>query len=274
VTVGSLFAGIGGFDLGFKRAGFEIKWQVEIDDYANRVLAKHWPNVKRYGDIRVIDWSTVEPVDVVCGGFPCQPHSTAGRRMASADERDLWPEYLRCIRALKPRGLRWVVGENVAGLLSSDDGRFFGGILRDLAESGFRVEWDCIPASAVGAPHQRDRVWIVADANGSGSQGWQREELRERAGERVIGPSRSPLAYTNRIGQRGQGRDAAIEGGDKSDDGIPQRDDPWSVEPNVGRVAHGVPARVDRLRGLGNAVVPQIPEWIAHRIKEAEGLTA
>src|SRR5687768_2464335 len=85
LRVGSLFAGIGGFDLGFERAGFEIAWQVEIDPYATRVLEKHWPDVRRYGDIRAINWGTVEPVDVICGGFPCQPHSTAGRRLASAD---------------------------------------------------------------------------------------------------------------------------------------------------------------------------------------------
>lgn len=269
LTVGSLFAGIGGFDLGFERAGFEIKWQVEIDDYCSRVLAKHWPHVRRYGDIRAIDWTTVEPVDVVCGGFPCQPHSTAGERLASADDRDLWGEFARAIRALRPK---WVVAENVIGLLSSESGRFVGRVLRDLAESGFDAEWDCIPARAIGANHQRDRVWIVAYANGE-------RELQPQGGEshqrRRTGDS--GLEIAGGIGlQESRGVGSAVHPTPRI---FGQADHAqyaswWAVEPAVGRVAHGVPARVDRLRGLGNAVVPQIPEWIAHRIKEAEGLAA
>jgi DNA (cytosine-5)-methyltransferase 1 len=263
VTVGSLFAGIGGFDLGFERAGFEIKWQVEIDDYASRVLAKHWPGVTRYGDIRGIDWATVEPVDVVCGGFPCQPHSLAGKRAAGSDDRDLWPEYVRCIRAVEPR---WVVAENVPGLLSSDDGRFFGSILRDLAESGYGVEWDCIPASAVSAPHRRDRVWIVAYPYDEGLEGvrekrpipqWAITTGHTRSGRRLLADTAGTHGWEqDRHGEMPAGRSGVSR---------------WLPEPNVGRVAHGVPARVDRLRGLGNAVVPQIAEWIAHRIKEADG---
>ncbi len=279
MTVGSLFAGIGGFDLGFERAGFEIKWQVEIDDYASRVLAKHWPGVTRYGDIRAIDWSTVEPVDVVCGGFPCQPHSSAGKRLAAEDDRDLWPEFRRCIRALNPR---WVVAENVTGILSSDDGRFFGDILRDLAESGYGVEWDCLPAAAFSAPHRRDRVWIVAHANGWGQQ--EREEFnceaqqnptdRHPRGQHAHG-LRDDVADAN--GSRPQGRDSkelrerASQWTLGARGAFDNERFSWLPEPNVGRVAHGVPARVDRLRGLGNAVVPQITEWIAHRIKEADG---
>jgi len=234
VRVGSLFAGIGGFDLGFQRAGYDIAWQVEIDAYCNQVLSKHWPRVPRYGDIRAIDWTTVPPVDVVCGGFPCQPHSVAGRRQASDDDRDLWPEVVRCLRTVRPR---WFVGENVPGLLSSDAGRFFGGVLRDLAACGFDVEWDCLPASAVGAPHRRDRVWIVAHAysqRGCGGTPWR--TYAEDAWE------------SSRHTWRGQ----------------------WDVEPNVGRVAVRVPARVDRLRGLGNAIVPQVAEWIASRISHRE----
>jgi DNA (cytosine-5)-methyltransferase 1 len=215
VTVGSLFAGIGGFDLGFERAGFEIKWQVEIDPFARRVLEKHWPNVQRYEDVRTLN--SPEPVDVVCGGFPCQPHSLAGRRGGSADERDLWPEFARIIRAARPR---WVVAENVPGLLSSDAGRFFGTVLGDLAACGYDAEWDCLSASAFGAPHIRERVWIVAHANGSRPQ------------ERFVFTSLPPGT-----GRDDDGKDAAVGGW-------------WTTEPRVGRVAHGIPAELDFVRGV------------------------
>jgi DNA (cytosine-5)-methyltransferase 1 len=314
MTVGSLFAGIGGFDLGFERAGYEIKWQVEIDDYCQRVLAKHWPHVRRYGDIRAIDWSTVEPVDVLCGGFPCQPHSLAGARRASSDDRDLWGEFARAIRGVRPR---WVVAENVPGLLSSESGRFFGRVLGDLAASGYDAEWDCIPAVAVGAPHRRDRVWIVAHAVRAGGRedtggahanesayAWRSsQDDHQPPGDGESDRSRivADDSQHRRRSRRSRRSDSGSEGQSKqtlsnmanaqSECGWPglrgvrsdQWDaescndrrgrggsDWWAVEPNVGRVAHGVPARVDRLRGLGNAIVPQIAEWIAHRITEAE----
>lgn len=131
---GSLFAGIGGFDLGLEKAGMKCAWQVEIDDYATQVLQRHWPDVRRHRDIKECGRHNLEPVDLICGGFPCQPHSLAGKRKASADDRDLWGEFSRIIRELRPR---YVVAENVPGLLSSEVGRFFGRVLRDLAESGY-----------------------------------------------------------------------------------------------------------------------------------------
>ena len=238
LTVGSLFSGIGGLDLGLERAGMVVKWQVEIDPYCRKVLAKHWPDVECYEDVREVGAHNLEPVDLICGGFPCQPVSCAGQRKGTDDERWLWPEFYRLIRELKPR---WVLGENVPGLLSIDAGRVFGSILRDLAASGYDAEWDCIPASAVGAPHRRDRVFVVANAQmqpGNASDG-----------------------------QRGWARRFTF-GGCHSFDGCA-----WSPEPDVGRVADGVPDRVDRLKGLGNAVVPQVAEWLGRRIVEAkEGL--
>src|SRR4030042_87214 len=161
MTVGSLFSGIGGIDLGLERAGMRVRWQVEIDPYCIRVLEKHWPNVKRYGDIRELKWSEVEPVDLICGGFPCQPVSVAGARKGDKDERWLWPEFLRAIREVRPR---YALVENVPGLLSTDDGRLARGVFGDLAEVGYDAEWGIVSAADVGAPHRRQRIFIVAHA--------------------------------------------------------------------------------------------------------------
>ena len=267
-TFGSLFAGIGGIDLGLERAGWECRFQVEWDPFCQRVLAEHWPDVPRYGDIHDVHGPGAhlpdaddghEPaddevpagrartgirgtarcpdclpeVDLLAGGFPCQPFSVAGRRAGMDDDRWLWPEFARTIRELRPR---YVLVENVPGLLV---GGGMGAVLGDLATLGYDAEWESIPAAAVGAPHLRYRVWIVAYADEPRPQGHGRLDCeRDGAGERPAGAS-SP----------------ALDGW-------------WRTEPDVGRVAHGVPARVDRLRSLGNAVVPQVVEWIGRRLYE------
>lgn len=159
LIVGDLFSGIGGFSLAAHWHGWRTAWFSEIDPYACRVLAKHWPDVPNLGDITKVDWSTVAPVDVLTGGFPCQPHSLAGKRLASSDERDLFSEIIRTVRSLRPR---YILLENVRGLLTSESGRFFGRVLRELAECGYDAEWQVLSAADVGAPHRRERVWIVA----------------------------------------------------------------------------------------------------------------
>lgn len=264
-TFGSLFAGIGGIDLGLERAGWTGRWQVEYDPYCTRVLAKHWPDVQRYGDITTVDWSGVERVDLLAGGFPCQPVSAAGRRLAQDDARWLWPEFLRAIRALRPS---YVLVENVPGLLSAG----FGEVLGDLAESGYDADWDCIPAAVVGAPHLRDRIFVVAYAEShrlgaEGSAQRHNGDTHRRsqppapdpAGKRSSKPGRMGIASdpaASRVWAAGH----VVDGGW------------WATEPDVGRVAHGVPSRVDRLRALGNAVVPQVVEVIGRRLLEvAEG---
>jgi DNA (cytosine-5)-methyltransferase 1 len=166
-TFGSLFSGIGGIDLGLERAGMRCEWQVEKDEFCTKVLQKHWPNTPRYGDIRDLTASTLASVDLIAGGFPCQPHSLAGKRQASADERNLWPEFARIIRSMRPR---WVLAENVMGLLSSEDGHFFGNVLRDLAQAGYNAEWFVLSAAQFGAPHLRERVFIVAHSSSAGPQ--------------------------------------------------------------------------------------------------------
>jgi DNA (cytosine-5)-methyltransferase 1 len=206
---------------------------VEIDDWCRAVLAKHWPAVPKMADVRKFPGMVVgEPVDLIAGGFPCQPVSLAGRRRGQDDERWLWPEFARVIRQLRPR---LALVENVPGILA----RGMGDVLGDLAACGYDAEWDCIPAAAFGAPHLRYRVFIVAYAKDT--YGWQNgdESARRLAWQlgRGSGPSR-PLS------------------------------DWWATEPDVGRVAHGIPRRVDRLRGLGNAVVPQVAEWIGRRLME------
>ena len=212
-------------------------WQVERDPYACRVLAKHWPEVPRYDDVRTFRPAAAAPVDLVCGGFPCQPHSIAGKRLASADDRDLWGEFARIVGEARPR---WVVAENVPGLLSSEGGRYFGRILADLAALGFDAEWFCLSAQACGAPHRRERLFIVAHADS--------ERQQERDAASGVGNSGQ---YTGRI-----------------DKGWREGKTWWRREPDVGRVAHGVPSRVDRLRCLGNAVVPQVAYEIGRRIMQ------
>lgn len=245
-------------------------WQVEIDDYATRVLTKHWPDVPKLRDVREAGRHNLGAVDLICGGFPCQPHSLAGQRRASADERDLWSEFARIIGEVKPR---WVLAENVPGVRSSENGAFFGRVLRDLAACGYDAEWDCIPAAAIGAPHYRDRLFIVGHANG---KRWAARRNDHSTNDREIsgatGEYSKPVADTasqrcdemvKPIFGRAQTQGS---GGAFADSSIARWREWWAVEPSVGRVAHGVPARVDRLRGLGNAVVPQVAELIGRYI--------
>lgn len=165
LTVGSLFSGIGGLELGPERVGMDVRWQVEIDDGCREDLTAHWPDVKRYSDITGCGAHNLEPVDLICGGPPCQPVSVAGKRKGDEDERWLWDEFYRIIREIRPR---WVVVENVPGLLSAGNGRLFAGILRDLAVSGYDAEWQVLSARAIGADHLRRRVFIVAYTNSDG----------------------------------------------------------------------------------------------------------
>ena len=250
LTVGSLFTGIGGFDLGLERAGMRVLWQCESDDYCRRVLAHHWPNVPCYDDVRQLRGTgrQVEPVDVLCGGFPCQDLSVAGKGAGIDGARSgLWSEYARLIGELRPR---YVIVENVSALL----GRGLGRVLGDLSEVGYDAEWDCLPACAFGAPHQRDRVWLVAYPGGDDGvadpDSSRPAHLREGEARRRVVSSRPGMGAT--AGGSGEPGWSTSEW--------------WATEPDVGRVAHGVPARVDRLRSLGTALVPQIAEWIGQRI--------
>jgi DNA (cytosine-5)-methyltransferase 1 len=239
MTFGSLFAGIGGLDLGLERAGMECRWQVEIDEFCRKVLAKHWPHVKRYGDIKTESGADLEPVDLICGGFPCQPVSVAGRRRAQSDERWLWPEFHRIVCMVRPR---FILVENVPGLLTAG----IGDVLGDLAASGYDAEWSVFSACARGAPHSRERLFIVAYPVSA--------ERRPQNSKTLI--------YTRRENHL---QPVWPKSSEKS-----EQCDWWDREPGMGRVAHGVPNWFQRMRGLGNAVVPQVAEEIGRRIVEAE----
>lgn len=154
LTVGGLFSGIGGFELGMQRAGFEIIWMCEIDPFCQKVLRKHWPGVKVYNDVKEIKAANTRRPDVIIGGFPCQPHSVAGKRRGSADDRDLWPEYRRVIAELQPS---WVIGENVPGII----GTILDSVLSDLESLSYEVQALTFPAAGFNAPHIRDRVFIL-----------------------------------------------------------------------------------------------------------------
>ena len=259
---GSLFTGIGGLDLGLERAGMQCAWHVELDDYCNKVLEKHWPDVPRFRDVRECGADNLPAVDLICGGFPCQPVSCAGKRKGTEDERWLWPEFARIIRELRPR---FALLENVPGLLSAYNGGIFGGVLGDLAESGYDAEWDCLSAAQFGAPHLRFRVFVVAYP----SKFCQGEQV-PICGVEISSIFAGDGEARDVADAEGSGLERDESAGQACADGCPAECGGWAVEPDVGRVADGVPHRVDRLRCLGNAVVPQVAEWIGRRIMEGE----
>jgi len=308
LTVGSLFSGIGGLDLGLERAGMKVIWQSEIDPYCNKVLKKHWPEVTNYGNIKEIDWATVQRPDVVCGGYPCQPFSTAGKRRGTDDPRHLWPWVRDAISALRPS---YAILENVRGHLS------MGGlqVVGELAEIGYDAEWRVVSAAGMGAPHRRDRIIIVAypsqlHSNGSNnnarvsvehqtvsklrndgraarmantaskcSNGRQprcdNAQSKKEGVQKQTGTSSPVVAHANSIRSQAARpkQQATIFARGDSNSNRQLAAGQWETEPDVGRVVDGVSSRVDRLRGLGNAVVPQVAEYIGRLVMAAHNNT-
>jgi DNA (cytosine-5)-methyltransferase 1 len=287
VNLLDLFSGIGAFSLGLERSGvFRTVAFCECDPFCRRVLAKHWPEVPCYEDVRTLTAARLAAdgisVDAICGGFPCQDISVAGRGAGIGGERSgLWREFARIIGEVGPR---YVLVENVAALL----GRGMGTVLGDLSALGYDAEWQIISAADVGAPHRRERVWIVAYHDEQRPEHPKHNSGETRAAEwHLLGGCRTHVADTigtrleRRAGFTGYATDecsSAERGGEVRDAwGIaPSRhrrivgevgqSDWWLTEPDVGRVAHGVASRVDRLRGLGNSLVPQIAEAIGRAI--------
>lgn len=243
---GSLFAGIGGLDLGLERAGMECRWQVEIDDYCNKILSKHWPDVPKYKDVREVGKENLEAVDLICGGFPCQPVSIAGQKRGCKDERWLWEEFIRIICDIEPR---WVLIENVRNLLSIESGRLFGGILKDLAKGGYNVQWRVLGANDLGAFHKRERVFILAYPKSfrlEATSIWKGNDCESSVKKPDEWELFLPIpAGAHYIDERWKNFESVVCG---DDDGIPHR--------------------VDRLKALGNAVVPQVAEYVGRCIME------
>ena len=312
-----LFSGIGGFSLGLEATGgFETVAFCDIDKYSKKVLKKQWPNVKQYEDIKELNYGRLKadgigPIDIITGGYPCQPFSVAGRKKGEEDPRHLWPEYFRLIKELRPS---WVIGENVSGHIKLG----LDTVLENLESEGYSARTFSISASSVGAKHQRERIWIVAntrqhggrieptgntESTGRGSletTEWSADTntiSRSSKGEETLANSvelglekhghsettesikrGETMADTNVEGRQGRihrgqnkewesqqryfGRNSAAHG--------QQEQNWWDTEPELGRVAHGIPNRVDRLKGLGNSLVPQIPFYIAQSILQVE----
>lgn len=235
LTFGSLFAGIGGFDLGLERAGMRCKWQVEINPYSCAVLEKHWPGIQRHRDVREVVASKGHAVDVVCGGFPCQDISYAGQGAGLDGERSgLWTEYARIIGDIRPS---YVIVENVAALLRRGIDRVCG----DLAELGYDAEWEVISATFCHLPHSRKRLYLVAYPNG------QLREEREGLG--------------------------TVEDWEETVFGAAPKERPriWLQAPDsIARMDDGVSRELyePRATAVGNAVVPAVAEWIGRQVIE------
>lgn len=329
MNVGSLFAGIGGFDLGLERAGFRTVWQVEQSEFRRAVLARHFPDAERFEDVCTVGAHNLERVDLICGGFPCQDISLAGGGAGIDGARSgLWAEFARIIGEIGPD---YAVVENVPALTA----RGLDRVLRDLAAIGYDAEWDCLPASAFGAPHTRDRIWIVAYPNRDGlrliaerdqREGWEvraavsgyavapHDGANGAVADAKSEPERPRLCPDQQGGKRrgrsrngsGPSRTLAHPNGLRCAEGLreptgakqrPWPGDPewpselqdadssalqpwrvggrvaqaggpewWAFEPPIHRVAHGLPNRLDRCAAGGDALIPQIAEWIGHRI--------
>jgi len=241
MTVGSLFSGIGGLDLGFEWAGFETKWFCEIEEFPRKVLNKHWPDVPIIEDIRNVTGKSVQPVDVLIGGFPCQDISNAGDMAGITEGKrsGLWSEQFRVIRVLRPR---YAVIENVANLVGFGLER----VLADLASIGRDASWAVIPASATGADHKRDRVFIVSYITNNVSNGIQ-------------GCAEKAFSWLHALQGISDGRGLAE---------WPERS-VQNIHP-FRRGADGISTRLynDRIKGLGNTVVPQVAYLVARAVRE------
>ena len=333
-----LFSGIGGFSLALEKVGFKTVGFCEVDPYCRLLLQKHWKGVTIHNDIKKLEAKDIrEPIDILTGGFPCQPYSVAGKQKGTDDNRYLWPDMFRVIKEIKPT---FVIAENVRGIINIQDGMVFETVCSDLESESFEIQTFIIPAAGVGAPHKRERVWIVGYSKHNGSltskirrgnkeadAGTQKRQnqtiksertsrsddneimensrrtLRQGAkfskenadeskqknankfkrssstSEHYVANSNSNREKWNQSKDRQRSRlkqDSAnvanserihVQGQqDRSRQKQFRRESWWEFEPNVGRVANGVPGRVYRLKGLGNSIVPQIAEEIGKAI--------
>jgi DNA (cytosine-5)-methyltransferase 1 len=279
-----LFSGIGGFSLGLEKVGFKTIAFCEREEYCRMLLQKHWKGVKIYNDIKKLEAKDIkEPVDILTGGFPCQPYSVAGKQKGTNDDRYLWPEMFRVIKEVKPT---FIIAENVRGLINIQDGMVFETVCSDLESEGFEIQTFIIPAAGVGAPHKRERVWIVGYSKYNGSLTSKIKKRDDKINDRAeegenttLEPERTSRSGNN-VTMENSGCElyerSSIRGKDEDETrkeitNQHQRSSStswrsWEFEPDVGRVANGVPGRAHRLRGLGNAIIPKIAEEIGRSI--------
>ena len=302
-----LFSGIGGFSLGLEATGeFETVAFCDYDPFCQKVLRKHWENVPIYGDIKELTYEKLKAnginnIDIITGGYPCQPFSVAGNKKGEQDPRHLWPEYFRLVQECRPT---WVIGENVGGHIKLG----LDTVLKDLESEGYSARTFSISASSIGANHKRERVWIIANSNdrlskqsneevrtgrntfdngnsdmaNSSSERLERHrrehELREDSEEGKVSRSSEDVANSERIRQQGPGKPIGSSNTETNSNGktswfnhgSEREEGWWDVEPNVGRVAHGISNRVDRLKSLGNSLIPHIPYYIGQSIIQSE----
>ena len=292
LTHGALFQGIGGFSLAARNQGIPTIWECEINEYCHKLSKKNFPEIKiRYRDIRSIidEKENIEKVSIISGGIPCQPFSFAGKQKGTEDDRYLWPETLAVIKKIWPD---WLILENVPGII----GLALDNVLDDLEVAGYTQETFIIPALSVGANHRRDRVWVVAHSirkrphaaitaprksKCSGRKPVTSHESKNNPNHDSINDDCSGLRGAKISQQQTPGiREDMADTTQKRSQGegvkeskktsVTSRNDWWAIEPNVGRVVNGLPGRVDRLKGLGNAIVPQVAERLFSFIKKIE----
>ena len=304
-----LFSGIGGFSLGLEATGeFETVAFCDYEPFCQKVLRKHWEEVPIYGDIKELTYEKlradgIDQIDIITGGYPCQPFSVAGNKKGEQDPRHLWPEYFRLVKECRPT---WVIGENVGGHIKLG----LDTVLKDLESEGYSTRTFSISAASIGANHKRERVWIIANSNNTrdrtseyGIERKKQESITERQRRSQSQFSRYSETLANSNDRLSNGKNEEVRTGrntfnnGSSDLGnsenkrqqeqwnpesIPEtfkreterssteRSSWWDVEPNVGRVVNGIPKRVDRLKSLGNSLIPQIPYYIGQSIIQSE----
>ena len=268
LTHGSLFTGIGGFDLAAHWSGIETLWQVEKDKYCQDLLSRHFPQTPLFDDVKAVGKAELNPVSIISGGFPCQPFSHAGKRKGQTDDRYLWPEMLRIIKELQPN---YVIGENVPGIITMA----LDEVLDSLENEGYHNEVFLLPACGIGAWHKRDRVWIISYRKDRfGAKTKQEQDRYWKTVESQIEVlSNSGSWGHEESGAFGQSFDSKTiptwETAQPSDGCLSNI---WESEPNVGRVAHGVSKRMDRIKGLGNSIVPQLAYILFQSIQQIESI--
>jgi DNA (cytosine-5)-methyltransferase 1 len=263
---GSLFSGIGGFDLASEWMGWENVFHCEWNEFGKKVLKYYWPNSESFDDITKTDFKKYEnKIDILTGGFPCQPYSMAGKRLGKDDDRHLWPEMLRAIREIKPR---WIVGENVLGIVNWDGGLVFDEVQADLESEGYEVQPYILPAVSVGAPHRRDRVWFVAYSNGSKqanngrANNKEKREIRGNEKSDVLGKlfGNGDITNSKKYRESNWRNFPTISPVCSGNDGISQRLDGVTFSK----------WRAESIKGYGNAVVPQVVYQIFKTIEAYE----